>query len=349
MATLADILRQTGYSQGGTLATPTPVQSPMTKVLADHIASLPQKTAQNIEQMNWMVQNSNPYDYTGGKNPYYSYDPKAAEEFANYVPNLMGATAWHGTPHKILGKFDISKVGTGEGAQAYGHGMYFAENPAVAKEYAKDNLKYPNTALGDAQLFLRQNLFDYDAAKKDIVKNLESLEKFGKNKFGYEESKAKYQETLNLLNKGNVPKLEGNLYKVDIPDEYIPNMLHWDKPLKEQPKSVQKALAKIDPDLYSKKGGDYDPEEWGQSIYQRLSQIDMNKNGPFTGAAKNVSNLLNSYGIKGIQYLDEGSRAKGGTSNFVVFDPSTVKILEENGKALTRKELIEQQINKVIE
>lgn len=90
MATLADILRQTGYAQNGKLATPAPIESPMTKVLADHIASLPQKTAQNIEQMNWMVQNSNPYDYTGGKNPYFSYNPKAAEEFANYVPNLMG-------------------------------------------------------------------------------------------------------------------------------------------------------------------------------------------------------------------------------------------------------------------
>ena len=34
-----------------------------------------------------------------------------------------GITAYHGTPHTIQGKFDISKVGTGEGAQAYGHGM----------------------------------------------------------------------------------------------------------------------------------------------------------------------------------------------------------------------------------
>ena len=48
------------------------------------------------------------------------------------MPNIV---AYHGTPHEIKGGFDISKVGTGEGAQSYGHGMYFAENPIVAEGY----------------------------------------------------------------------------------------------------------------------------------------------------------------------------------------------------------------------
>jgi hypothetical protein len=45
-------------------------------------------------------------------------------------------TVFHGSPHKF-DKFDMGKVGTGEGNQAYGHGLYFAENPKVAQEYAK--------------------------------------------------------------------------------------------------------------------------------------------------------------------------------------------------------------------
>ena len=32
-----------------------------------------------------------------------------------------------------LGMFDISKMGTGEGAQAYGRGLYFAESENVAR------------------------------------------------------------------------------------------------------------------------------------------------------------------------------------------------------------------------
>src|SRR5512139_3976851 len=46
----------------------------------------------------------------------------------------MGIRAYHGSPYDF-NKFDLSKIGTGEGAQAYGHGLYFAENPNVAQVY----------------------------------------------------------------------------------------------------------------------------------------------------------------------------------------------------------------------
>ena len=44
---------------------------------------------------------------------------------------LQGIRAYHSSPHDF-DKFDLSKIGTGEGAQVYGHGLYFAENPAVS-------------------------------------------------------------------------------------------------------------------------------------------------------------------------------------------------------------------------
>ncbi len=54
--------------------------------------------------------------------------------------NLGGLVAaikpvYHGSPH-AFDQFKLDKIGTGEGAQAYGHGLYFAENPGVAKQYA---------------------------------------------------------------------------------------------------------------------------------------------------------------------------------------------------------------------
>jgi hypothetical protein len=45
------------------------------------------------------------------------HDPRIAESIE----------AWHGSPHDI-DRFDSSRIGTGEGAQTYGHGLYFAEN-----------------------------------------------------------------------------------------------------------------------------------------------------------------------------------------------------------------------------
>ena len=40
--------------------------------------------------------------------------------------------AYHGSPYKF-DAFDASKIGTGEGAQAYGHGLYFADQEDTAK------------------------------------------------------------------------------------------------------------------------------------------------------------------------------------------------------------------------
>ena len=63
---------------------------------------------------------------------------EAATQFANAL--LAGSTgprslrAFHGSPHSFE-KFSLDAIGTGEGKQAFGHGLYFAENEAVARGY----------------------------------------------------------------------------------------------------------------------------------------------------------------------------------------------------------------------
>jgi hypothetical protein len=47
---------------------------------------------------------------------------------------LKTIRAYHGSPHDF-DKFDLSKIGTGEGRQGFGHGLYFAEKEDVAKSY----------------------------------------------------------------------------------------------------------------------------------------------------------------------------------------------------------------------
>jgi hypothetical protein len=44
--------------------------------------------------------------------------------------------AFHGSPHKFE-KFELQKIGSGEGAQAYGWGLYFASRKEVAEHYRK--------------------------------------------------------------------------------------------------------------------------------------------------------------------------------------------------------------------
>lgn len=246
----------------------------------------------------------------------------------------LALNAYHGTPHNIKGGFDISKVGTGEGAQAYGHGMYFAENPAVAKEYQK-MLAGPEQAAADYLKMYKTPDNAISVLQNSITPNLTA------------EAKKFALDAIDVLKSGK--ELKGNLYKVDIPDEHIPMMLDWDKPLSQQPKEIQKWLS--DPynpykkQLLEKDSGGNEP--YGRDIYNRLANLMSESKGWDVGN-KNASQELSSFGITGIRYLDEGSRASGkGTSNFVVFDPSTVKILEKNDQPVTRRELLQQEFNKL--
>lgn len=49
-------------------------------------------------------------------------------------PIFLNQAAWHGSPHQF-DRFDLTKIGTGEGAQAYGWGLYFAGKKEIAKFY----------------------------------------------------------------------------------------------------------------------------------------------------------------------------------------------------------------------
>ena len=248
---------------------------------------------------------------------------------SNVLDPRQYATAYHGSPY-MFDQFDIGKVGRGEGAQAYGHGVYFAENPKVAEEY-RNALKFDNdlkiTTNGDVvtQKALAMSNMDKDKAismlKAGQVDNVKMPESFAN--YMVENTFAKMQNP------------SGTLYKVDIPDTSIPKMLDWDKPIKEQ-KSIMQALKKASKqkDEFANNILKYDlvdePTLLGKDLYDKL-------NYQFGENQSLSSDYLSKFGLKGIKYLDEGSRGTGkGTSNFVVFDPSQVKILERNNKGLLK-------------
>ncbi len=66
-------------------------------------------------------------------------EAKAQVEDINWALELddeimFAIRAFHGTPHDFE-RFDLGKIGTGEGAQVFGHGLYFAESEGVARYY----------------------------------------------------------------------------------------------------------------------------------------------------------------------------------------------------------------------
>jgi GNAT superfamily N-acetyltransferase len=71
--------------------------------------------------------------------------------------------AYHGSPH-IFDKFSLHKIGTGEGAQAYGWGLYFAGNKEVAEFYRRQ-LSIDKRKLEDLASPYKGESSDYAVAK----------------------------------------------------------------------------------------------------------------------------------------------------------------------------------------
>ncbi len=248
-----------------------------------------------------------------------------------------GAIVWHGSPHKF-DKFDSSKIGTGEGAQAYGHGLYLAESPAVAREYQQ---KLSST--GGAKNLAAQ-YGDVDKGMAEAQRRIANYKQLIANGGGGDLNRANSmlkiaQKNLDDLTamKAGLTENTGALYKVDLPDEHIAKMLDWDKPLSQQPPEVQKALGGIEakfpeiPDFNLRKWMDADPLA---STWHNVLQRDLGADPAM------ITGTLKDRGIPGIRYLDGGSRASGasgaGTSNYVVFpgNEGLLKILERNGQVL---------------
>lgn len=62
---------------------------------------------------------------------------RALEEEFEEVPKdlLASIRAFHGSPHRFS-RFDLGKIGTGEGSQVFGWGLYFSDEKEVARHYA---------------------------------------------------------------------------------------------------------------------------------------------------------------------------------------------------------------------
>jgi len=89
MAKLADVLRQTGYSQDGKLSAPVSTSPTLTTILGEHIKTLPQQIETNQRAMDKTMGGMFETDFLGKPNP--NYYPEAMGEFTqNYSPNFMG-------------------------------------------------------------------------------------------------------------------------------------------------------------------------------------------------------------------------------------------------------------------
>lgn len=350
--------------------------------------------------------------------------------------------AYHGTQHEVA-RFAIDKIGTGEGAQVFGYGLYFAQNKAVAEEYRK-------SLSGAGKLtFKGRTLVDYNwnpAADRWLTavngwtndgKNLDDAIAEARKEAAKEGRTKEFDAVLKTARPHlGVRDTIGNTYTVKILANQS-DLLDYDKPLKDQSPKLRKVLEEAIPERLLKLDGvpareymeknmsefpllfrikavraletnttpvaawkaiesgfkqssqrnqdvmkavwdktmsvgmsyDYTLREdrTGQAAYEFLASK--------LGSEKAASEYLSKHGIKGIRYLDEGSRnlkpqqrngywttvnqsthkfqgkwwseeeaAEGlkeyQTHNYVIFNDRDIEITHRNGKRVTAREAV---------
>jgi hypothetical protein len=176
----------------------------------------------------------------------------------------LAQALFHGTPHRF-DKFDISKIGTGEGDQAFGHGLYFAENPGVARSYRNVG-EYGRTAAKDVAWW-DMDIADADFLDKKlagIVNNSDDAETVAIRAEQLQERFGISRKDVDRLAKDYKEKVQGHLYEVDISDDVVNQMLDWDAPLSEQPESVRKALEHMG----------FHPSMSGKEMYKKIAGME---------------------------------------------------------------------------
>jgi hypothetical protein len=262
-----------------------------------------------------------------------------------------GIRAYHSSPHDF-DKFDLSKIGTGEGNQAYGYGIYAAESPSVSgrggdywRQFFNKMKPGPEHSAAGA-MFNRK--FDRDKAMEGLLKDVEYYTDQampGRYAYGPEAELGNsllakdYQEAYDILARGDIAG--PRTYELNINSDPA-HLLDWDKPILDQSTYIQNLISDVLPK--------YEIKKYGGSPYAMANNKMIEVENPelITGrdayiigrmgqnmdnsrdASRAVSSSFNEAGIPGIRYLDGNSRGAGeGTSNYVVFDPSIIDITKK--------------------
>jgi len=255
----------------------------------------------------------------------------AGEPIATSNAVISARAAFHGGP-ALFDEFSSDYIGTGEGAAAFGYGIYFAENVNVAEGYARTLAKKAPTITSkwviqpvDSAQAKYKDLLNYaDAAPmliSETLLNLQATPRNASNIIRDLAKTAKKPEYIKAYN-GIADMIDSREIVVSIPKGYLyqvsldvddNELLDWDAPLSEQSPKVQAALQSVQVDNWlweetiSEKLG---TNIVGAAIYKNLTATwpDAEFTADGIDPKKKASEALLAAGIQGIKYLDGDSR-----------------------------------------
>jgi len=245
-----------------------------------------------------------------------------------------GIRAYHGSPHDF-DRFSTDYPLTGEGANMYGQGLYFAESEDVARNY-RDQLTKRDL---DYEDFLMRK---YKAAEgKGDYERMQMYEDAMLHA-SPEELVARYADDPDLASTAKAvakeitdygPKL-GRLYEVNIRADRK-DFLKLDSPLEDQPDIVKRAYARFAEKSPKGKNIFGDPE----SDHDHFRRFHISPLG---------AEIMKAEGVPGIEYGDAFTRHKPDpqqSKNFVIFDDRLIDIARKYGVTIPVAAAMLQQSN----
>ena len=247
--------------------------------------------------------------------------PVAGDMLMNYMVKqkmILPLDVYHGTPHRFpptannpLGEFDASKIGTGEGAQAYGHGIYTGGNIKTGEEYVKTTARTEIVDPTGKTLYkeLPRRMVTGESRAADALDYAFQIQ--SSNPFAYAADQVRrfgegpnVQAALKTL--GEWEKVgarskagSGYLYKADLPDEKIAQMIDWYYPVQEDVRQKVSAAA-------LEKFGSGSTGTSGAHLYAEIAK-EFERLGS-KNPKVDASEFLRQQGVSGIKYLDNFSR-----------------------------------------
>ena len=291
--------------------------------------------------------------------------PEEAE--AGFI-NRGGRTlleAFHGSPYQF-NRFDMSKIGTGEGAQAYGHGLYFADDENLAKAY-RDTLKMQNdpreginkivndvglVAQGSQRVKNKKTGAIMTADPNNVLHQKILSGEIGSGDYEILSAPEGLADSVIAAMRDD-PRLSEFADNKDIVNDVV-TVIRGQEEGGTVSDSALSAYRRIDQKLPEPTGALYRTEidvapesllDWDKPLSEQSEAVQevlgpyKSDFSPSTGGALNLAKdalgkgeperLLSEKGIKGIKYLDGNSRGAGdGTSNYVIFDDSLINIAD---------------------
>lgn len=299
--------------------------------------------------------------------------------------------AWHGSPHDF-DEFDLGAIGTGEGNQVHGWGLYFARDKKVSDLYRRELSLIHDVDKG--------TLFKVDVPDtKTMIDEQQSLKILSKetkqnlntaiNALPEQEKEVFINEYTNspLFNhyaKNEIDELKSNFDRLNneydlLKNKYLDKYLEGElstiaqrslnrlaekynidlNALKENPNSIKDIKNQLDTMWFNAfketgmAGEKYREVYWGK--YKNDFSTLLNDGGingrdfymalsKALGGAKQASEHLNEYGIKGITYIGE----QDGRC-YVVFDDKAIKVIEKYNQSINGMTTINSPTDRLIQ